>query len=208
ARRRGAPIAERQRHRGRRPQRFHAVSGQRRHLRRRRRQPGRGRPVQHPDSLEHPYPDTVSAVASPPQPRFLSQEMGRRELLLTVGALMLCVFLAALDSSIVANALPRVVADLHGFELYAWVTTGYLLSRTAVTPLGGRLGDRYGRKSMLIGGSTFFLAVTLLCGLAQSMPQLIALRTLQGVGGGILTATTFATLGQLLPPADRARMSG
>jgi EmrB/QacA subfamily drug resistance transporter len=142
------------------------------------------------------------------EPRFLSDEMGRRDLLLTLGALMLCVFLAALDSSIVANALPRVIADLHGFELYAWVTTGYLLSSTAVTPIGGKLGDRYGRKPMLIGGAAFFLATTLLCGFAQSMPQLIALRTLQGVGGGVLTATAFAVMGQLLPPADRARISG
>jgi EmrB/QacA subfamily drug resistance transporter len=134
--------------------------------------------------------------------------MGRRQLTLTLGALMLCVFLSALDSSIVANALPRVIAELHGFELYAWVTTGYLLSSTAVVPIAGKLGDRYGRKPMLIGGATFFLAMTLLCGLAQSMPQLIVLRTLQGIGGGVLTATTFAIMGQLLTPAERARISG
>jgi MFS family permease len=139
---------------------------------------------------------------------FLSQQMGRRQLALTLGALFLCVFLAALDSSIVANALPRVVADLHGFELYAWVTTAYLLSSTAVTPVGGKLGDRYGRKPVLIGGAIFFLAITMLCGFAQSMPQLVAFRALQGIGGGILTATVFATMGQLLPPADRARISG
>lgn len=134
--------------------------------------------------------------------------MGRRQLTLTLGALMLCVFLSALDSSIVANALPRVIADLQGFELYAWVTTGYLLSSTAVVPIGGKLGDRYGRKPMLIGGASFFLAMTLLCGLAQDMPQLVVLRTLQGVGGGIMTATVFATMGQLLAPAERARISG
>src|SRR5260370_23363488 len=139
---------------------------------------------------------------------FLSEQMGRRQLTLTLCALMLCVFLSALDSSIVANALPRVIADLQGFELYAWVTTGYLLSSTAVTPVGGKLGDRYGRKPMLIGGAAFFLAMTLLCGLAQSMPQLIVLRTLQGVGGGVLTATVFAIMGQLLTPAQRARISG
>src|SRR5215216_4647158 len=127
-------------------------------------------------------------------PRFLSDEMGRRELTVLLSALMLCVFLAALDSSIVANALPRVIADLHGFELYAWVTTGYLLSSTAITPIGGKLGDRYGRKPMLIGGAAFFLFTTLLCGLAQSMPQLIALRTLQGIGGGVMTATAFAVM--------------
>jgi EmrB/QacA subfamily drug resistance transporter len=134
--------------------------------------------------------------------------MGRRQLALTLGALMLCVFLSALDSSIVANALPSVVVDLHGFELYAWVTTGYLLASTAVVPVGGKLGDRYGRKPMLMGGAMFFLAMTLLCGLAQSMPQLILLRTLQGVGGGVMTATVFAIMGQLLAPAERARISG
>jgi EmrB/QacA subfamily drug resistance transporter len=139
---------------------------------------------------------------------FLSEQMGRRQLALTLGALMLCVFLSALDSSIVANALPRVIAELHGFELYAWVTTGYLLSSTAVVPIGGKLGDRYGRKPMLIGGAAFFLATTLLCGLAQTMPQLIALRTLQGIGGGVLMATVFAVMGELLTPAERARISG
>jgi EmrB/QacA subfamily drug resistance transporter len=134
--------------------------------------------------------------------------MGRRELALTLGALMLCVFLSALDSSIVANALPRVIAELHGFELYAWVTTGYLLSSTAVVPIAGKLGDRYGRKPMLVGGALLFLLVTMLCGLAQTMPQLIGLRTLQGIGGGVLSATIFAIMGQLLTPADRARLSG
>jgi EmrB/QacA subfamily drug resistance transporter len=150
-------------------------------------------------------------VADPPRREeavYLSDTMGRRQLGITLGALMLCVFLSALDSSIVANALPRVIADLHGFELFAWVTTGYLLSSTAVVPIGGKLGDRYGRKPMLVGGAIFFLLMTLLCGLAQSMPELIALRTLQGVGGGILAATVFATMGQLLSPADRARISG
>jgi EmrB/QacA subfamily drug resistance transporter len=134
--------------------------------------------------------------------------MGRRQLALTLGALMLCVFLAALDSSIVANALPRIVVDLHGFELYAWVTTGYLLSSTAVVPIAGKLGDRHGRKPMLMGGVLFFLAMTLLCGLAESMPQLVLLRTLQGVGGGVMLATVFAIMGQLLAPAERARISG
>src|SRR5438067_9477162 len=95
--------------------------------------------------------------------------MGRRQLGLTLGALMLCVFLSALDSSIVANALPRVIAALQGFELYAWVTTGYLLSSTAVVPIGGKLGDRYGGKPLLIGGAAFFLALPLLCGLPQRL---------------------------------------
>src|SRR5436305_14444407 len=97
--------------------------------------------------------------------------MGRRQLALTLGALMLCVFLSALDSSIVANALPRVIAELQGFELYAWVTTGYLLSSTAVVPIGGTLGDRYGRKPMPVGGASLFPLLTLLSCLVQSLPH-------------------------------------
>jgi EmrB/QacA subfamily drug resistance transporter len=104
--------------------------------------------------------------------------------------------------------LPRVIADLHGFELYAWVTTAYLLASTAITPIGGKLGDRYGRKRVIMGGTLFFSVTTLFCGLAQSMPQLVALRALQGVGGGVMTASVFATMGQVLAPADRARISG
>src|SRR5260370_29584003 len=94
---------------------------------------------------------------------FLSEQMGRRQLGLTLCALMLCVFLSALDSSIVANALPRVIADLQGFELYAWVTTGYLLSSTAVTPRAGKPRDRYGRKPMGIRGAALLFAIHLPC---------------------------------------------
>jgi EmrB/QacA subfamily drug resistance transporter len=134
--------------------------------------------------------------------------MTPRELVLTMGGLMICLFLAAIDSSIVNTALPRIASELRGFELYAWVTTGYLLTSTAVVPVMGKLGDRYGRKLLLVGGVVYFLIVTALCGFAQDMLQLVALRTLQGIGGGILTATIFAALGELLTPVARARISG
>src|SRR5690348_6873977 len=98
--------------------------------------------------------------------------MTRRELGLTIGGLLICLFLAAIDSSIVNTALPRIASDLRGLELYPWVTTGYLLSTTAVVPVAGKLGDRYGRRRLLIGGVVYFLAVTALCGFAQDMSQL------------------------------------
>jgi EmrB/QacA subfamily drug resistance transporter len=121
---------------------------------------------------------------------------------------LICLFLAAIDTSIVNTALPRIASELQGFELYAWVTTGYLLTSTAVVPVVGKLGDRYGRKRLLVGGVVYFLIITALCGFAQDMPQLIGLRTLQGVGGGILFATIFASMGELLTPVARARISG
>src|ERR1700712_1828138 len=124
--------------------------------------------------------------------------MTPRELTLTIGGLLVCLFLAAIDSSIVNTALPRIATELHGFELYAWVTTGYLLTSTAVVPVVGKLGDRDGRKLLLVGGGGYFLAITALCGFAQDMTQLIVLRTLQGIGGGILQATIFASMGELL----------
>ena len=134
--------------------------------------------------------------------------MRRRELALAIGGLLVCLFLAAIDTSIVNTALPRIASELQGLELYAWVTTGYLLTSTAVVPVVGKLGDRYGRKHLLVGGVVYFLITTALCGFAQDMPQLIALRTLQGIGGGILFATIFASMGELLTPVARARISG
>jgi EmrB/QacA subfamily drug resistance transporter len=134
--------------------------------------------------------------------------MSQRELVMAIAGLLICLFLAALDTSIVNTALPTIAADLHGFDLYPWVTTGYLLTSTAVVPVVGKLGDRYGRRPLLIGGVIYFLIVTTLCGLAQDMPQLIALRAFQGIGAGILMATIFSSLGELLTPIARARISG
>lgn len=126
----------------------------------------------------------------------------------TVGGLMLTLLLAALDQTIVGTAMPRIVAELQGFDHYAWVTTAYLLTSTTVVPLVGRLGDLYGRKRFLIGGAAFFLAASALCGLAQDMTQLILFRGLQGMGGGVLMSTVFASIGTLFPPSERARVQG
>ncbi|MDT7785157.1 MAG: hypothetical protein QOF58_3576 [Pseudonocardiales bacterium] len=123
-------------------------------------------------------------------------------------ALVLAVLLASLDSTIVATALPRIAGDLGGFQNIAWVTAGYLLASTAVTPLWGKLGDMLGRKRLYLVATATFLLASALCGLAQDLPQLIAARALQGVAGGGMIVLTFALVGDIAEPSERGRYQG
>jgi EmrB/QacA subfamily drug resistance transporter len=116
--------------------------------------------------------------------------------------------LAALDSTIVSTALPTIVGDLGGLEHLSWVVTAYLLAQTVVTPLYGKLGDLYGRKGVLQSGIILFLLGSALCGLSRSMTQLIIFRALQGLGGGGLSVTTQAVIGDIVPPRERGRYQG
>ncbi len=122
--------------------------------------------------------------------------------------LLLAMLLAALDSTIVATALPTIVGELGGLERLSWVVTAYLLAQTVVTPLYGKLGDLYGRKGVLQGGIVLFLVGSALCGLSQNMAQLIAFRAIQGLGGGGLMVTTQAVVGDIIPPRERGRYQG
>jgi EmrB/QacA subfamily drug resistance transporter len=152
-----------------------------------------------------------SAVAVRPSPGAAPigyHALPRRELVLTVFGLMLGLLLAALDQTIVGTAMPRIIADLHGFEHYAWVTTAYLLTSTAVVPISGKLSDMYGRKQFLLGSAAGFVLTSALCGLSQDMTQLIVFRGLQGVAGGVLTSTVFTVISQIFPPAERGRIQG
>jgi EmrB/QacA subfamily drug resistance transporter len=145
-----------------------------------------------------------AAAAALPTPATRS----RRELGLVFAALMLAVLLAALDSTIVATALPTITADLGGLNQLSWVVTGYLLASTISTPLYGKLGDLYGRKRLFQGSILVFLAGSALCGLSESMGELIAFRTLQGFGGGGLIVLAQAIIGDVVAPRDRGRYQG
>lgn len=125
-----------------------------------------------------------------------------------IGGLMLVLLLAALDSTIVATALPTIVGDLGGLQHIAWVVTAYLLAQTVVMPIYGKLGDLYGRKVVLQAAIVIFLVGSALCGISQSMPELIAFRAIQGLGGGGLVVTTQAALGDVVSPRERGRYSG
>jgi EmrB/QacA subfamily drug resistance transporter len=124
------------------------------------------------------------------------------------GAIMLALLLAALDQTIVATALPRIVTDLGGLTSYSWVITAYVLAMTITVPLYGKLGDIHGRRLLYIVAISIFLVGSALCGLAQSMGQLVAFRAVQGMGAGGLFALAHATIGVIVPPRDRGRYQG
>ncbi|KAB1148740.1 MFS transporter [Streptomyces luteolifulvus] len=128
--------------------------------------------------------------------------------LVSIGALLLGMLLAALDQTIVSTALPTIVSDLGGLAHLSWVVTAYLLASTAATPLWGKLGDQYGRKRLFQTAIVIFLVGSALCGMAQNMPQLIAFRALQGLGGGGLMVLSMAIVGDLVPPRERGRYQG
>jgi EmrB/QacA subfamily drug resistance transporter len=122
--------------------------------------------------------------------------------------IMAGMFLAALDQSIVGVALPRITSDLGGLEHLAWVVTAYLVASTAATPLWGKISDLYGRKRIFQAAIVIFLIGSVLCGISQSMPQLIAFRAVQGIGGGGLMAIALAIIGDVIPPRERGRYQG
>lgn len=138
-----------------------------------------------------------------------------RQRLATVAGLMLTLLLAAMDQTIVGTAMPRVVANLDGFDRYPWVTTAYLLSSTISVPVFAKLSDLYGRKWLYLTGLVIFVVSSWLCGAAGNIPipldgmnQLIAFRGLQGVGGGAVMGLTFTIIGDLFAPAERGRYQG
>jgi EmrB/QacA subfamily drug resistance transporter len=123
-------------------------------------------------------------------------------------AIMLGMLMAALDQTIVATALPTIVADLGDAGRQSWVVTSYLLASTIITALAGRLGDLFGRKRVFQAAVTFFVVGSALCGIAQSMAMLVGARALQGLGGGAITVTATALIGEIIPLRDRGRYQG
>lgn len=122
--------------------------------------------------------------------------------------LLLALFLAAIDQTIVSVALVSIGRDIGGFELAPWVVSGYLVASTVSTPIYGKLSDLYGRRPLLSVAIGIYMLAALLCALAQSMPQLVAFRFLQGLGGGGLIALSQATIADIVPGAQRGRYQG
>ncbi|WP_296946186.1 MDR family MFS transporter [uncultured Massilia sp.] len=123
-------------------------------------------------------------------------------------ALMAVLGLGALDQSIVATALPRIVGDLGGMAHLSWVVTAYVLASTATMPLYGKLADQYGRRPMVFTALITFLAGSVLCGLAQDMTQLIVFRAIQGLGSGGFMPLAQIIIADLVTPGERARRQG
>ena len=148
----------------------------------------------------------VTTDATEPTPD--EERLTGRALWTVFGALMLGMFLAALDQTIVSTALPTIVGDLGGLSHLTWVVTAYLLAATISTPLYGKLGDTHGRKPVFLAAILIFLGGSILAGLSQSMDQLIGFRALQGIGAGGLMVGAQAIIGDIVPPRERGRYMG
>src|SRR5438874_1779775 len=123
-------------------------------------------------------------------------------------ALFVATFLVALDTSVIATAMPTVIGQIGGIHLYAWVFSAYLLTGTVTVPIYGKLADLFGRKPVFLASVALFLVGSMLCGQAQSMEQLIAFRLLQGLGAGGVLPITQTILGDVFPLEQRARITG
>src|SRR5947208_4672161 len=146
-----------------------------------------------------PLVDVQSAPSAALDPRVRAQ---------IVAAVMLGLFLAALDQTIVGTALPRIVTDLHGNEIYTWAFTAYLLTATISGPIYGKLSDLFGRRPVLLFAVGVFLVGSALSGFSREMWQLIGFRALQGLGAGALFPVALAVIGDLFDPAERGKYQG
>ena len=146
---------------------------------------------------------SANSVEEYEQPLF-----SRRDTLLTMLGVLMVMLLASLDQTIVSTAMPRVIADLQGFDRYTWVSTAYLLTSTVMVPIYGKLSDLFGRKPIFLFGVVIFLIGSALSGASQSMNQLIAFRAFQGIGAGALMPIAIAIVGDLFTPRERGKWQG
>ena len=123
-------------------------------------------------------------------------------------ALMLAIFLGALDQTIVAVSMPAISAQFTDVSLLAWVSSGYMVAMTVAVPIYGKLGDLYGRRRLMLFGMGLFTLASLFCGLAQSMEQLVLARIFQGIGAGGMISVSQAIIGDIVPPRERGRYQG
>jgi EmrB/QacA subfamily drug resistance transporter len=157
-------------------------------------------------------PATATTRSAEPEMPSLEDDpalgLDRRTKFEILGAIMLGMFLGALDQTIVGPVLPRIVTELHGADLYTWVVTVYLLTSTVSVPIYGKLSDLYGRKPLLTIGIVLFLVGSALSGLSQEMWQLILFRGIQGIGAGSIFPIALAVIGDLFTPAERGKYQG
>ncbi len=151
---------------------------------------------------------TAARPAAAPEQSQGGGALSHRQILVVMSGLMLAMFLAALDQTIVSTALPTIAGDFQRTDLLSWVVTAYLLASTASTPLYGKAGDLYGRKRVLQFAVVVFLVGSAACGAAQNMYELIAFRGLQGLGAGGLISLVLAVIGDVIPPRDRGKYQG
>ncbi|MFF8995067.1 MFS transporter [Streptomyces sp. NPDC014983] len=148
---------------------------------------------------------TPAISASPPPP---AGRLTHRQIMTILSGLMLGMFLAALDQTIVSTSIRTIADDLHGLSAQAWVTTAYLITSTISTPLYGKLSDLYGRKPFFLAAITIFVIGSAACSFATSMNELSAFRAFQGIGAGGLMSLALAIIGDIVPPRERARYQG
>lgn len=149
-------------------------------------------------------PDTpIPAASTEAIPAYSHQQIKR-----VIIGIMLCILLASLDQTVVIPAVPAIAADLGAFGHLSWIVTAYLLTSTAATPIYGKLSDIYGRRALLLPALVLFIAASMFCGFAQSLPQLIAARGLQGLGGAGLMAMAQAAVADVVSPRERGRYQG
>jgi EmrB/QacA subfamily drug resistance transporter len=154
-----------------------------------------------------PRPDAAPSPAVAVAPQSLMLLPPRRKLAI-LGAILLTMFLASLDQTVVGTALPRIITDLNGANLYAWVVSAYLLTSTVTVPIYGKFSDVFGRKVMLIIGVCVFLLGSWLSGASQNMNELVLFRAIQGLGAGALFPIVIAIIADLYSPRERGRFQG
>lgn len=136
------------------------------------------------------------------------QGLKQSEVALTLVGLMLGVLMSALDNTVVGTAMPKLIRDLDGLNLYSWPFTAYLLTSTLAIPVFGRLADQMGRRTVFLAGLVEFIVASVLCGLSPNMISFVIFRGLQGLGGGILVSNAFALAGEISKPERRGAYMG
>jgi EmrB/QacA subfamily drug resistance transporter len=136
------------------------------------------------------------------------RSLPKRQVIFTFVSVILAMFLSSLDQTVVGTAMPRIISDLGGFSHYTWITTVYIITSAVTIPITGKLTDMYGRKYFYIGGLILFILASILCGLSNTMSQIIIFRGIQGIGGGVMMANAFTVIGDLFPPAERGKYQG